>query len=98
MNIFFMCFLISCYFLAPLTRQSLFVIYHAGRRQADPVVGNQWLCIARFGCDADTDSSRAMRTAFETSKTKTLRNKGPFLPSLLHVGGQESVLNRLKSA
>ena len=32
------------------------------------------------------------RTARETSKIKTRRNKGPLFPPLLPVGGQESVL------
>ena len=36
-------------------------------------------CIVRFGCDADTDSSRVMPTARETSKARTLRNTGPFV-------------------
>ena len=36
--------------------------------------------IVRFGCDSDTDANRAMPTAHETSKTQTLRNKGPFFP------------------
>ena len=39
-----------------------------------------WACIARCGCNADTDSNLAMRTARQTSKTKTLRNKALFLP------------------
>ena len=46
-----------------------------------------------FGCNADTDANRAMRTARETSKRQTLRNKGPFFFSpLLPVGSQELVL------
>ena len=32
----------------------------------------------RFGCDSDTDSNRAMRTACETSKAQILPNKDPF--------------------
>ena len=43
-------------------------------------------------CDSDADSNRAMQTACETSKTDTLRNKGPFFPPLLPVGSQELVL------
>ena len=49
---------------------------------------NWWFCRARFGCDLDSDSNRAMRTARETSKTQTLRNKRPFSPA----GSQESIL------
>ena len=52
----------------------------------------EWRLSGIISCDSDTDSNCAMQTACETSKTQTLRNKGPVFSPTSPVGSQESVL------